>query len=98
MDTPLQMEGESCRFKKKYLPLLHSIVGKMAIPMVNSEEILAVIPNVEAIHCRHLGDIEHSQEASQYAINQKMLLPYQVGIRKLPLWQTLSSICTPLLR
>jgi hypothetical protein len=32
----------------------------MALPMINSEEILAIIPNEEAKRCRHLGDIEHS--------------------------------------
>jgi hypothetical protein len=46
------LRRNTCRF-------LLSVVGKITIPMVNSEERLAAIPNEEAIHCRHLGDSEH---------------------------------------
>jgi len=42
------LRRNTCRF-------LLSLAGKMALPMINSEEILAAIPNEEARHCDHLG-------------------------------------------
>src|SRR6059058_451026 len=45
----------TCRF------LVH-IAGKVALPMINSEQILAVIPNSEAILCHHLKSSEQAYD------------------------------------
>jgi hypothetical protein len=39
------MEGESGRFRKKYWRILLNIALFGVLPIANSEEILAVIPN-----------------------------------------------------
>ena len=51
----VQMEGESCRLRKRYLPFLPHIARKVALPIPHPEAKLAVIPNEAAIRCHHLG-------------------------------------------
>jgi len=62
----------TCRF------LVH-IAGKVALPMINSEQILAVIPNSEAILCHHLKSSEQAYDVPQYITHQKMPLLPQIG-------------------
>ena len=52
----------TCKWKEKIAALgrdtcrfLLRIARKVALPITHPEEILAIIPNEEAIHCHHLG-------------------------------------------
>jgi len=55
------------------------LLEKVALPMINSEQILAVIPNSEAILCHHLKSSEQAYDVPQYITHQKMPLLPQIG-------------------